>query len=140
MQSPDPLLVGCVNKVGPLPSSWVMLSHALKRYSALASCVALPPTSCSRMNPSESRNSPTSFRHSPYRSQLVACTTTVTGLGFDSCVALPPTSCSRPALHCLSSDTGHPCYPGRVNKRLPLSDLVGGGLPLLTTGSVSPAK
>ena len=157
MQSPDPRLFGCVNKVGftarcsrrsqhSLPpwrflsSGWVLLSHALKRCSALASYVALPPTSCSRMNPSDFRTSLIPFRHSRYRCQWVVCTTTATGLGFDSCVALPPTSCSRPALHCFSSDTCHPCYPGRFNETFPLSDLIGGGLPLLTIGSASPAK
>jgi hypothetical protein len=149
MQSPDPRLVGCVNKVGftarcsrrsqhshpPwqfLSSGWVMLSNAFKRYSALASCVALPPTSCSRMNPSDSRTSLIPFRLSPYRRQLVVCTTTATGLGFDSCVAylLHPTSCSRPVLHCFSSDTCHPCYPGKFNETLPFSGFVGSGLPL----------
>ena len=59
----------------------------------------------------------------------------------DACLAVQHRHCDRsPVLHCHSSDTCHPCYPGRFNETFPLSDIDGGGLPLLPTGSASPAK
>jgi len=42
-----------------------------------------------------------------------------------------------PALHCLSSTTCHPCYPGRPQRPLPFSKSLSTGLPQTSTGSAS---
>jgi hypothetical protein len=75
------------------------------------------------MNPSDFRNGPQRFRLAPFTLQWTV---------------LRRHPCGSPALHCFSSATCRPCYPGKSDATLPLSHGTGNGLPHLTTGSASP--
>jgi len=68
------------------------------------------------MNPSDFHDGPVRLRLSPYTHQLVVLLHRRRG---------------SPVLHCFSSVTCRPCYPGRSDGTLPLSHSTDCGLPLL---------
>jgi len=68
------------------------------------------------MNPSDFHNGPLRLRLSPYTHRLAVLRRHRRG---------------SPALHCFSSVTCRPCYPGRSDGTLPFSHPIDSALPLL---------
>mgnify|MGYP001827866618 CR=1 FL=1 len=106
-----------------IPESSARWLREQSRVPSLGSGLCCPRPSGGTMNPSDFHDGPLRFQHSPYTHRLMV-------LGHHRR--------GSPVLHCFSSVTCHPCYPGSFGGTLPLSHSTDSGLPLLTTGSASP--